>query len=278
MGVSLRTRVLAMGLRTVLGGKPQGFFIPYRYAASTSCRSYPALEPLFVAAEPRMARIVDTIAGFRSAISRFGGPPPAPRFEQDWFPRLDGAAAYALVRSRAPRRIVEIGSGHSTRFMARAVLDAGAACDLICIDPSPRAKLMDLPVRHVATVLANTDPRLVESLEADDVLFIDSSHITMPGTDVDRLLGDVLPRLAPGVVVHFHDMFLPDAYPSDWSWRGYNEQLPVACLLQGGGYEIMFSSHWLASRRHGLVDAAGVGELPLPKGAHETSLWLVKSR
>ena len=52
-------------------------------------------------------------------------PPPAPRWNQDWFPRLDAAAAYAMVRNTRPRRIVEVGSGHSTRFMARAVADGG---------------------------------------------------------------------------------------------------------------------------------------------------------
>ena len=72
-------------------------------------------------------------------------------------------------------------------------------------------------------------------LAPGDVLSIDSSHILMPGTDVDILLNRVLPALPAGVLVHIHDVFLPDDYPPAWSWRGYNEQLGVAALVQGGG-------------------------------------------
>src|SRR5579859_4318418 len=73
--------------------------------------------------------------------------PPAPRWNQDWFPRLDAAAAYAMVRTLAPRRIVEIGSGHSTRFLARAVTDGGFDTHITAIDPQPRASLEGLKVR-----------------------------------------------------------------------------------------------------------------------------------
>ena len=63
---------------------------------------------------------------------------------------------------------------------------------------------------------------------------IDSSHTLVPGSDVDLLLNRVLPALSAGAVVHVHDIFLPDNYPDDWAWRGYNEQLGVAPLLFGG--------------------------------------------
>ena len=271
-----RARVLAMGLRTLLGAAPQGFFIPYRYAASVRPDGYPALAPIFVAAEPSMRDTMAAIGRCAGVWGGFGGPAPAPRFEQDWFPRLDGAAAYALVRTRKPRRIVEIGSGHSTRFMARAVADEGHACEILCIDPAPRAMLAGLPVVHRAAVLADAGREAVADLGAGDVLFIDSSHIAMPGSDVDRLFGDVLPGLAAGVLLHVHDIFLPDPYPGDWVWRGYNEQLAVACLLQGGGYAILHASHWVATRRREWLAEVGLDRLPLLPGARESSLWLVK--
>ena len=66
----------------------------------------------------------------------------------------------------------------------------------------------------------------------------------MPGTDVDRLFLDVLPRLASGVLIHVHDIFLPEGYPPDWIWRGYNEQIVVGALLAGGGYELVFASSY----------------------------------
>ena len=106
--------------------------------------------------------------------------------------------------------------------------------------------------------------------------FIDSSHILMPGTDVDFLLNRVVPALPSGVRLHIHDIFLPDAYPADWEWRGYNEQLGVAALIQGGGFRLLWASHYVATRMAAAVAASAVGALELKAGAHEASLWLMK--
>jgi predicted O-methyltransferase YrrM len=269
-------RRLAFGLSTLLGLRTLGFFIPYRYAGSVEPVGYPALRPLFEAARPGFVHLLDAIEGYADDLLRIreGGGPA--RFDQDWFPRLDAAAAYAIVRQGKPRSIVEIGSGHSTRFMAQAVSDGGLATRIICIDPAPRASLSQLDVSHSPVLLRDAASSLFEDLRAGDILFIDSSHIAMPGTDVDRLFLDVLPRLAPGTLVHVHDITLPDAYPAAWRWRSYNEQIPVGTLLQGGGYDLVFASHFVAqevlcSRQTGIL-----AELPLTSGAYETSLWLRK--
>jgi predicted O-methyltransferase YrrM len=268
-------RRLRLGLATLLGFSPRGFFIPYRHADTVSPAAYPSLQPFFEAAEPAFRSVLADVAGLGAelrAIAQGDGPA---RFDQDWFPRLDAAAAYALVRRTGPRRILEIGSGHSTRFLARAVEDAGLATEIVCIDPAPRARIAQLPVRHVPVLLQHADPALFAALGAGDVLFVDSSHIAMPGTDVDRLFLEVLPRLPAGVLVHVHDVFLPDPYPPAWAWRGYNEQLLVGALIAGGGYELVWSSRWAATR---MREAGGgvLGELPLAAGAFETSLWLRK--
>ncbi|MEJ1939170.1 hypothetical protein WDZ92_53910, partial [Nostoc sp. NIES-2111] len=114
-------------------------------------------------------------------------------------------------------------------------------------------------------------------LDAGDILFVDSSHVAMPGTDVDRIVLDVLPRLKPGVIVHIHDILLPDPYPPEWEWRGYNEQTVAGALLMGGGFEIVFASHWAATRMAERVNAGPAGRIPLVAGALETSLWLRKT-
>ncbi len=98
----------------------------------------------------------------------------------------------------------------------------------------------------------------------------------MPGTDVDRLFVDILPRLPAGAIVHVHDIMLPDAYPESWSWRGYNEQIVVGALLQGNGYELLFASHYVSKRMLNAGSPAILSQLPLSPGAHETSLWLRK--
>jgi hypothetical protein len=280
MVLSRRTqRLLRFGLPTVLGLAERGFFIPCRYAALAAKvePGYPALEPVFRAAEPAFAGLLERIEAHAAALTAIGAlPPPQPRWRQQWFPRLDGAAAYTLIRDRKPRRIVEVGCGHSTRFFARAVADGGFASDLVAIDPAPRAAIESLAVRLIRTPLQRADPRLFSGLAAGDVVSIDSSHILMPGTDVDVVLNRVLPALPAGVLVQVHDIFLPDGYPQSWAWRGYNEQLAVAALIQGGGYSLLWSSRYAATRMAQRLRDHVVARLELPEGAFEASLWLEK--
>jgi hypothetical protein len=263
-----------MGLGTVLGGRAQGFFTPYRHAHEVLApEPYPAVEAAFRGAEPEFAGVLDQIDRHGDRLASFGGPPPEPRWGQSWFPRLDGAAAYALVRLHSPKRIVEVGSGHSTRMLARAAVDAAAATRITCIDPAPRAALRGLEIDWRERVLSEADLPLFEALEAGDIAFFDSSHILWPGTDVDMMLNRILPVLAPGVLVHFHDVLLPDPYPPEWAWRGYTEQIGLAGWLLGGGYAPVFASRY-ALTRMAAAERAGVARLPFPAGAFETSLWL----
>lgn len=268
-----------MGLATLAGSRPQGWFIPYRYAGTVAePAGYPALEPIFADAEPVFAAFLGDIDEFAAALETIGpDDPPQPRWNQGWFPRLDAAAAYAMVRTRQPARIVEVGSGHSTRFMVRAAADGALGTGIVAIDPAPRAAIADLGVRHVAATLHEADPAIIAALGPGDILFIDSSHILMPGTDVDYLLNAVWPSLPPGVLVHIHDMLLPDGYPAAWTWRGYNEQSAVAPLLTAGAAKPLFAAHYAATRMTAAVDATVVGRLPLIGGAIETSLWIEKS-
>jgi len=99
----------------------------------------------------------------------------------------------------------------------------------------------------------------------------------MPGSDVDMLQNRILPALPAGVIVQVHDIFLPDDYPVDWDWRGYNEQLGIATLLhEGSSWNVEFASHYVVTRMTDGVVASAVGRLPLQAGAHETGLWIVK--
>ncbi len=257
-----------------------GFFIPYRYVETVvPVGTYDGLLPLFGAAEPAFAAMldsVDAVAEGLRAIAAAPERPGHPRFTQDWFPTLDAAVAYAMVRHRRPGRIVEIGAGHSTRFLARAVADGELATTLTTIDPAPRAVLGDAPIAHVACIVQRADPAVFAQLAAGDALSIDSSHIMMPGSDVDVLVNDRLPRLPAGVLVHIHDIMLPDGYPEAWRDRGYNEQNAIAPLLQGGGYRLLFASHYVATRMAERLAASVVGELPAVAGAPAGSLWLQK--
>lgn len=268
-----------MGLATVTGLSPQGWFIPYRYRASTppagDLPPYGALEARFKAAEPIFETGLAAIEAAWPDLARFqGARPPLPRFEQMWFPGLDGAFAYALIRKERPARLVEVGSGHSTRFFARAVADGGLATKITAIDPAPRADIAGLDgVSIIRSTVQAAGEAPFADLAAGDVLAIDSSHILMPGSDVDMLFNRILPALQSGVLVQIHDILLPDDYPPEWAWRNYNEQQALGPLLRSGS-SLLWSSHYVRSRMAARLNAGPLRNLPLQAGAIETALWL----
>ena len=267
-----------MGLLTVLGLAPRGFFIPHRYADTVDPIPYPEIGRLFGQSTVVFAEHLDLIDTLGDTLAAIGnGPPPAPRWSQGWFAPLDAAAAYAMVRHYAPPRIIEVGSGHSTRFLAGAVADAEIGCAMTAIDPSPRASIAGLPLTLVRATVQQAGAMPFAGLAAGDLLFIDSSHILMPGTDVDWLLNRILPSLPAGVLVHVHDIFLPDPYPASWSWRGYNEQTAMASLLANGrAYEVLFASHYVMSAMADRLADSVIARLPRLAGAVDSSLWLRK--
>lgn len=276
-----RQRRLLLGLATVLGLAPRGFFIPYRYRKDAP-QALPPYLPVLRLFREHHDPFLDLLAGidaFAAELLRIDGEaPPSPRWNQDWFPRLDAAVAYTIVRKMQPARILEVGAGHSTRFLARAVADGGLDTLLTTIDPAPRARLDGLDVRIINKTLEQAGERPFLDLDSGDILSIDSSHVLMPGTDVDILLNRILPHLPSGLVVHFHDIFLPDGYPEAWGWRGYNEQLGVATLLHGGEWRVLWSSHYVGSRMAAAVARTVAGRLILLPEALESSLWLEKRR
>jgi predicted O-methyltransferase YrrM len=267
-----RWRRLALGLPTVLGLTPRGWFIPHRYAPLLpppgAQPPYPAIERLFERHSANFIAVLDAVDRHAPALQDMRA-----LCEQSWFPSLDAAVAYTLVRERKPRRIVEVGSGHSTRVLSRAL---GGLGEIVAIDPAPRADIVDLPgVRVVPSTLQAAPAEPFAALQSGDVLFIDSSHILMPGSDVDILLNRLLPTLPAGSLVHVHDIFLPFDYPAAWSWRAYNEQQGVAPLLNGG-WRPLFSSVWAERRLADRLAASVVAQLPHPRDAIAASLWLEK--
>ena len=278
VGPRRRLRLLGKGLATVLGLSRQGFFIPYAHA-----HRIPACQPEYQAVGSALHRAQDSFADLLAAMDALaedllaiGGPPPEPRWCQGWFAGLDGAAAYTVMRRYRPNRVVEVGSGHSTRFLARGLADGGVGAVITAIDPSPRASLVGLPVRHLRHRVEETPLEEFAALADGDVLFIDSSHVAMPGTDLDWLVGRVLPGLPSGVLVHLHDVLLPDDYPAAWRLRGYNESVVAAALI-GGGFQPVWASHFIATRMADRVQAGVLARIPRDRRVPETSLWLMKT-
>ena len=278
MGLRGHLRRIGLGLSTLFGPRPRGHFIPHRRADEVRAEGYPEIEKILATAAPSMCDWLAATAPYRTAFDRLGTEaPPAPRWDQDWFPRLDAAMAYTFVRRLRPARIVEIGSGHSTRFLARAVRDGGIEAEIIAVDPEPRASIRSLTnVKWLEQTVQAAKGDVVGAVRAADMLLVDSSHVLMPGTDVDLILTELLPQMARGAYVHFHDIFLPDAYPEAWRWRNYNEQSAIAVLLTSPGWQVEFASYYARARLHEAISASAIAALPLLPGAFEAGLWLRK--
>ena len=265
-----------------LGGatRPLGFYIPYRYAqGATPLGSHEEIRWLaehFEAELEFFDQHLELVRACNERLSAFTHADPRhphqPRFNQEWFPGLDGAVAYGLVRALKPQRIIEIGSGHSTRFMTQAIRDGELSTHFHSVDPAPRRAIDDICSEVTRQTVDQFDPAKFLALAANDILFIDGSHIAMPGTDVDYLITQVLPGLASGVVVHIHDIFLPNGYPEDWRWRSYNEQSFLAALLSGGErYRVLLPNAYLRRHQPQLLENVCA---PNPNNAHEASFWL----
>ena len=268
-----RWRRLMLGLPTILGLKPGGWFIPHRYAPLLpppgAQPPYTAVETLFEQNQATFAAMIDLLDARTAELEKLGS-----LLDQAWFPALDAAMAYVMVRERKPRRIVEVGSGHSTRVLAKA---SAGAVEILAIDPFPRADIAGLPGVTVVPSTLQAAPSLpFDGMMAGDMLFIDSSHILMPGSDVDFLFNRVLPRLPVGALVHIHDIYLPFDYPAMWGWRNYNEQQGVVPLLTSGAYTPLFSSVWAERRLSDRLARSVVARLKRPPDALAASLWLEK--
>lgn len=171
-------------------------------------------------------------------------------FDNDYYSSPDAEVLYAMVRVFRPERIIEVGSGNSTLLFRQGITDAQLKTRLVSIDPWPRREI----AQHSDEVIAQRvedmrDLSRFEMLNANDILFIDSSHELKPGNDVLFLLLHVLPVLRPGVIIHIHDIFLPFEYPRSWvvDWkRGWTEQYLVQALLQDSTqYEVLWAGHYL---------------------------------
>ena len=202
--------------------------------------------------EPQLRReALERIASFADelgAIEPVSASPLEPSWRNDWIPALDAAAIYAFIRSRAPALYLEIGSGHTTRFAARAKRDGALATRIVSIDPQPRAEIDQLCDEVLREPLESVDLAIFAALGAGDVLVFDGSHRTFPNSDVTTFFLDVLPELRAGVLVGIHDIGLPWDYSPGHAARYYSEQYVLAAYLLGGADVAVVLPTWSASR------------------------------
>lgn len=170
------------------------------------------------------------------------------------FPPADAEYLYNIIRYFLPRRVIEIGSGQSTLMVATALNQnkkqiTGYICQHICIEPYENPWLEALGVQVIRKPVEECDISLFKQLEANDILFIDSSHVIRPQGDVLYEYLEILPQLASGVLIHIHDIFTPQDYPEEWVFYGnrlWNEQyLLEAFLTHNNDFSVIGSTNLL---------------------------------
>jgi predicted O-methyltransferase YrrM len=199
---------------------------------------HPALRAAIAAYDATYAASLGKIAGYVDDLARIetsAREPHDPSWINGFLPGLDGAALYAFTRDRRPRRYLEVGSGNSTKFIARAKRDGALATTITSIDPTPRAEINDLCDVVIREPLEATSLEPFAEVEAGDVVFFDGSHRTFMNSDVTVFFLEVLPSLPTGTLVGIHDIHLPDDYPAEWTDRHYSEQYLLAAYLLAAG-------------------------------------------
>jgi hypothetical protein len=189
------------------------------------------------------------------------------KYSNGYFETVDAEIAYCLVRHYKPRRIVEVGGGYSSRVMAAALdqnlkLD-GVRGELITIDPFPERfpkEALSDRVHLITGTVQSVDLDVFLSLQSGDFLFLDSSHVVGIGSDVVKEYLEIVPRLADGVLVHAHDIFIPADYPREavlhnlafWS----EQYLLQALLMFNPQFEVLWGSSCMQSRATNALENA----------------------
>lgn len=166
----------------------------------------------------------------------------------------DAEFLYQFIRYYKPKRIIEIGSGNSTKVMLSAIraneLEYGQKTDLICIEPFENPWLESFPqIQLIRQRIENLNMNWSIELSSGDLLFIDSSHIIRPQGDVLEEFLRIIPSLAKGVFIHVHDVFTPRDYLESWianEVRFWNEQyLLEALLTHTNRYQVVAALNFL---------------------------------
>lgn len=172
---------------------------------------------------PEQLALLDTLR-YENELSLIASPRTSQldfRLGNGTFESGDAEFLYQLIRAKRPRRVFEIGSGNST-LIARAAIAKNRAemhdysCKHLCVEPFEAPWLETADVIVLRRCVEEVEPELFAELEANDLLFIDSTHVIRPQGDVVVEYLEILPRLRPGVIVHAHDIFSPRDYLQEW--------------------------------------------------------------
>lgn len=174
-------------------------------------------------------------------------------FANPAYGHTDALTLYGMIRHFKPKKVIEVGSGYSSC----AMLDTNdqffnGEIKFTFIEPYPELlrSLLDSNDNHVVIDenVQNVDIKSFSALQKNDILFIDSTHVSKLNSDVNRIIFEILPILQEGVLIHFHDIFWPFEYPKDWvkEGRAWNEAYLLRAFLEyNTDFEILFFAHYM---------------------------------
>lgn len=203
-------------------------------------------------------------------------------FENPAYGYLDGILLYCMIRHLKPKRIIEIGSGFSScvTLDTNELFFDGSIANIF-IDPYPDQLLSLIKekdknkIRIIPDRLQEVNLSEFEALEANDILFVDSTHVSKINSDVNRIFFDILPSLSSGVFIHFHDIFFPFEYPKEWIYEGraWNEAYMLRAFLQ---YNSQFQVVLMSSFMHCYHGLFFQEHMPLGLKNPGGNIWLRK--
>lgn len=203
-------------------------------------------------------------------------------YDNEMYGYNDGFILYSFLRHFQPGRVVEAGSGHSSALMIDTCEEFLPHTRLTFIDPWSTTiagvlkKKPDKDFHLLRTELQDVPLDMFTGLNANDILFIDTSHVVKIGSDLSALLFSILPGLSTGVIVHIHDIWWPWEYPEAMLMEGraYNEIYLVRSFLQyNKSFEILFFSSFLEKKHADLIQE----RMPGYRNGSGQSLWIRKS-
>jgi predicted O-methyltransferase YrrM len=188
----------------------------------------------------------DTFAAIKQMTDLSASENMQPGWNNGYLPGLDIVSLYTIIAENKPGQYVEIGSGNSTKVAAKSIKENGLSTKITSIDPYPRVEMDSLADNVIRTTLDKADLTIFDKLEANDVLYVDNSHVCFPNSDVTIFFLDILPRLKKGVIVHVHDIYIPYDYPKFMVDRFYSEQYLLATyLLNAKNFEVVLPNYFV---------------------------------
>lgn len=204
-------------------------------------------------------------------------------YENPAYSYSDGIHLYCMIRSSQPQRIIEVGCGYSSCMMIDTIskyLEKDVSITFIEPYPDLLESLLNDSKQNIKIIperVQDVNISEFDKLQRNDILFIDSTHISKVGSDVNHLIFEVLPALSPGVLVHFHDIFYPFEYPKRWIYAGrsWSEVYLLRAFLQHSDtFRLKYMNTYM---QHKYRDRY-ISDMPLCMKNTGASIWIEKYR